>query len=571
MEFYWNKILTGLVHLFLLNSSAVRATTQAECNKRTPQSTLNPKSTMAFSHGDNNTPIPFQQSQSFRSLKRKFEGTKNHNASASLVPSQAEVDALVARDMNELTGKEREQVLHDIHGVADFPDETPLEVERRLAELETQIQRVASKSAYQQALAHSEAYVKDRTFRLKFLRADLFNTRRAASRLVGFFEQKLLIFGANKLARDITLEDLDHDDLAVLNNGHMQFLPQKDMGGRSIFCDIRSRERFANHSNLLRALFYMLMAQAEDEEAQQKGIVGVVYNFSLLGDRIDQQAILRSAKLRNSLPIRFAAMHYCFNHPSFVDFINYERLSFDTHTRARCRAHKVSATDFHSELVSFGIAARSVPASLIGGLRTKSHQEWIHSRRKKELTSGMAKSAHLSSFSGSKPKNIPLIECEDGTVRTVQPSTQAKLVPNLIENVETTSDSGESVSPPPTRRVVEEPSPGDVLFGRGKVKEHPGNIRLHQLIEKRRSRYEVAEKWEKTVISEEIVAIIKECSGRFLRPTVSGEGWLEVDKEIAREKVSHTFRSLRPKIPKRRKIQGGGNRAGLYLSLNNRL
>lgn len=218
--------------------------------------------------------------------------------------------------------------------------------------------------------------------------------------------------------------------------------------------------------------------------------------------------------------------------------------------------------------MSFGIAARSVPASLIGGLKTKSHQEWMQMRRKKEQDLCKPKSTGLPSTLEPQPKKADVIECLDEPVTMVQPSTQAKAVPNLIENVETTSDSGESSSPAPVRCIVETPSPGDVLFGRGKVKEHPGNIRLHQLIEKRRSRYEVAEKWEKTVIAEEIVAIIKECSGRFLRPTVNGEGWLEVDKEIAREKVSHTFRSRRPKIPKRRKVQPGGNRAGLYFNLN---
>lgn len=230
----------------------------------------------------------------------------------------------------------------------------------------------------------------------------------------------------------------------------------------------------------------------------------------------------------------------------------------------------VSATDFHSELVSFGIAARSVPASLIGGLKTKSHQEWMSSRRKKEQAHGEKRSLVLLSTLETQPKRAALIEYADDSIKMVQPSTQGKIFPHLIENVETTSDSGESLRAAPVRLVVETPSPGDVLFGRGKVKEHPGNIRLHQLIEKRRSRYEVAEKWEKTVIAEEIVAIIKECSGRFLRPTVDGEGWLEVDKEIAREKVSHTFRSLRPKVPKRRKVQGGGNRAGLFFNLNNR-
>lgn len=323
------------------------------------------ESTMAFTQEDS-TPIPFRQLQSFKSIKRKLDNS-NLALSCSPLPSQAQIDALVARDMNELTGKEREQVLHDIHGVVDVSEEAPLEIERKLADLEAAIQRIAAKSAYQRALIDSAAYVKDRLFRLKFLRAERFDAESAARRLTSFFEQKLKIFGPDKLVKDITLDDLDHDDLAVLKNGHMQFLPQRDMAGRFIFCDIRSRERYASHQNLvrcrivsfaysifprflltisslhrpqLRAVFYMLMAQSDDEDAQRKGIVGVVYNFSLLGDKIDPATILRSVTLRNSLPIRFAAIHYCFNHPSFANFINYERCSFDKHTRARCRAHK---------------------------------------------------------------------------------------------------------------------------------------------------------------------------------------------------------------------------------------
>ena len=84
----------------------------------------------------------------------------------------------------------------------------------------------------------------------------------------------------------------------------------------------------------------MLMTQADDEDSQKKGIVGVLYNFSLMGERLDYGRILQSVRLRNCLPIRFVAMHYCFNHPSFVDFINCERSAFDEHTRARCRAHQ---------------------------------------------------------------------------------------------------------------------------------------------------------------------------------------------------------------------------------------
>jgi hypothetical protein len=90
------------------------------------------------------------------------------------------------------------------------------------------------------------------------------------------------------------------------------------------------------------------------------------------------------------------------------------------------------------------------------------------------------------------------------------------------------------------------PGTFDVLFGRGKVKDHCGNIVLHKLLADRQNRYEAAERWEKTVIAEEIVSMIRERGGRFLKPDKMCQ-WVEVDSEAAREKVSHTFRSRRTK------------------------
>ena len=88
------------------------------------------------------------------------------------------------------------------------------------------------------------------------------------------------------------------------------------------------------------------------------------------------------------------------------------------------------------------------------------------------------------------------------------------------------------------------PAPSDVLFGRGKlVKDNPGNIFLHRLAEERMSRYERTSKWEKTVIASEIIAIIQERHGRFLK--MEHGSWVQVHGEAAREKVSHAFRSRR--------------------------
>ena len=132
--------------------------------------------------------------------------------------------------------------------------------ERRPAAVADAVFMDAQQAAYQQAASKSEEYVKDRSLRLKFLRADCFNVSNAAGRMVRFFEQKLKIFGPDLLAEDITLADLNSDDLAVLNNGHLELVPQRDRSGRQIFCNIRSRERFLNADSLVRSFWVGLLS-----------------------------------------------------------------------------------------------------------------------------------------------------------------------------------------------------------------------------------------------------------------------------------------------------------------------
>jgi hypothetical protein len=98
-----------------------------------------------------------------------------------------------------------------------------------------------------------------------------------------------------------------------------------------------------------------------------------------------------------------------------------------------------------------------------------------------------------------------------------------------------------------TQNAVLSPTPNDVLFGRGKaIKEHPANIVLYRLADERRLEYEMSSKWEKTVTTYEIMALIKERHGRFLK--MEGGNWVEVDSEVAREKVGHVFRSQRRRL-----------------------
>ena len=145
-----------------------------------------------------------------------------------------ELHALLAKEMAKLSLTEREQVYHDVHGVADVIDETPEMLSRSLEKLEDEICKIPNKATYELAMLQNEEYVSNRDFRLRFLRADRFNIKQAAHRMVRHFEVKLEFFGKEMLARDIRLKDLNADDIKVMESGFAQLCPLRDRAGRAI-------------------------------------------------------------------------------------------------------------------------------------------------------------------------------------------------------------------------------------------------------------------------------------------------------------------------------------------------
>ncbi len=88
------------------------------------------------------------------------------------------------------------------------------------------------------------------------------------------------------------------------------------------------------------------------------------------------------------------------------------------------------------------------------------------------------------------------------------------------------------------------PALNDVLLRRGRgFQRHISNVRYRRLIEEHSTQYESASKIQKKELTEEVLRIIKEASGRFLKE--DSAGWAEVGDDVARFKVSHAFRSMR--------------------------
>lgn len=148
----------------------------------------------------------------------------------------ADTEAMLVDEWTQLSAQEREHIQEELHGVAsDAVDEDPVFVDQCLLQMEEEIKPIRKRNAYDRALFLSPKYVKDRDFRLMFLRSVSFHPRNAANRLVKFFEFKLELFGINKLGKmKITQADLDEDDILALRKGRVQILSEKDASGRAV-------------------------------------------------------------------------------------------------------------------------------------------------------------------------------------------------------------------------------------------------------------------------------------------------------------------------------------------------
>lgn len=98
----------------------------------------------------------------------------------------------------------------------------------------------------------------------------------------------------------------------------------------------------------------------------------------------------------------------------------------------------------------------------------------------------------------------------------------------------------------PEQKVYVHVNDRDVLLGRGgRTNNHPGNKKYLQIKDEVQVRYLKADKNEKTAISQELVDIVHNWGGRFLKLDDGTEDkWFEVPNIIARKKASQSLREI---------------------------
>ncbi len=153
-------------------------------------------------------------------------------------PSMDVSSLIINKEMLKYDINERNAIYEEVHGVGNIcPDESvPGMVETALYNLMQEVKKLPAErqKVYQRSLKTPHSYVHTRAFKLRFLRAELFDPKGAANRLITFLEAAVELFGEYTLQRPIQLTDFSKKELKVMNTGRVQLLPYRDRGGRRI-------------------------------------------------------------------------------------------------------------------------------------------------------------------------------------------------------------------------------------------------------------------------------------------------------------------------------------------------
>lgn len=206
------------------------------------------------------TVIPSSRGTTASSLSKKGGRRRKHKQDMM-------DDAMLAQELNELSVQERNHAMEEVHGVAKNIEETPELIERSLNELTVAIRNLSrgKRKALDKAFFLRPSYEStDVAFRRMFLRADRYDATKAALRMADYFTNKLFLFGEEKLAKKITLDDMDDDDMAAIRTGAIRTLPERDQAGRTVWFIAQKHYAYKDWKNqvrstLLRKFFFSFL------------------------------------------------------------------------------------------------------------------------------------------------------------------------------------------------------------------------------------------------------------------------------------------------------------------------
>ena len=133
----------------------------------------------------------------------------------------------------------------------------------------------------------SDCYLNDPSVRLRFLRCDCFDVKKAVDRFVSYLDFTQLLFGDFIAHRPCRYSDFQNDfdntcnhnkdELKSLLQSRLTYLPFRDRAGRRICCAVGHSNFKVDPALRLKIIMYMDWIVSEDIETQQKGIVIIAW------------------------------------------------------------------------------------------------------------------------------------------------------------------------------------------------------------------------------------------------------------------------------------------------------
>jgi len=392
----------------------------------------------------------------------------NGAAVAATADPAAAFDNLLSKELLQLSANDRNDREEEIHGVRCLaPDETSRLVEDSLHKLAIELDEVipvSKKLAYLQSQQRpaSAAFINSRDFRLRFLRCELFNCRKAAERMVRVCDCLLNLFGRYALERQIKLSDFTNAELKAIRKGRLQLLPFRDRTGRRIVILFPGaqglKEKISNNQTQVRVLqiktfLYLSYIVGSDVDAQRRGVVFLVWFDAMLetSTSLDVSGIVSGGVKSHQISmIRGSAFHICSPDTLFYRLQRSILCLNIGRYRTKMRIHLGESMELRYILDGYGISTDTIPISWTGTVKVGYLKQWLRIRHCLEDPSFYKHRCNDSAFC-SKTCN----------------------------NMNTSKPCICKFSPP-----IECPYLNDILYKKGKsAKKHPGNDHFRSSIQ----------------------------------------------------------------------------------------
>eukprot|EP00537_Pseudo-nitzschia_pungens_P010131 CAMPEP_0172393270 /NCGR_PEP_ID=MMETSP1061-20121228/9188_1 /TAXON_ID=37318 /ORGANISM="Pseudo-nitzschia pungens, Strain cf. pungens" /LENGTH=594 /DNA_ID=CAMNT_0013124301 /DNA_START=74 /DNA_END=1854 /DNA_ORIENTATION=- len=328
------------------------------------------------------------------------------------------VDKAWAKELYEVDALERENIIHEIHGLKSnrSVQETPEFVTGKIRALKEYIDAnleepldngdsivpPVTKIAYKRGVyrLHSN-YLRTKAFLLKFLRACHFDIKKAALRYFRYVDLLYELFGDIALTRPLALSDLTKRELRYLKKGQMQLLPSRDRAGRRMYAFSGCDDWNYNIREKYRTNVYLIDVLSDDETTQKLGAVTLnaprvgtgnnPFGFEGMTLRIGKQELFGNGKftepeffrkVNEALPVRLTGIHYFAPNTIIYNIGKAIILSMlGKEDRKIIRFHAGSQLECDYSLRSFGIPHEDLTITEGDNIKTKNVQKFLKARQ----------------------------------------------------------------------------------------------------------------------------------------------------------------------------------------------